>query len=444
MAAAASLLHSRAKTRLVHLRRHAQSRRIRPCFVCEATAAHTQQELSEEANPQQLLDTGLAFAGCLTTSPPQPKRIAVLLSGGVDSSVALHLLKRAGHEVTAFYLKIWFQEDFRNTWNACPWEEDLEFAQAAAKLAGVEVEVVPLTDAYWDRVVAHAIHEVQNGRTPNPDVLCNSRVKFGAFLEHVQNDEREFEYVASGHYARVEHDPNKMRPSRLLPCADNVKDQTYFLSQLTQAQLSRVLFPLSHLSKAQVRTLATSMQIPAADRKDSQGICFLGKVPWNEFVKEHCGTAPGPIVERETGDVLGEHNGVWFHTIGQRRGLRLSGGPWYVVEKDIGRRVVYVSRQYHDEAYRGTRRTVGVREGSWVEGEAPPSGEVLLKVRHGPERYRALLTWRDNNARDRGVLRLLDDVDDQGLAPGQFAVLYECEEPHACLGGGVMEAYSDD
>ena len=329
---------------------------------------------------------------------------------------------------------------FENTWNACPWEEDLEYAKAAAELAQVPLEVVPLTDAYWERVVSHCVAEVQAGRTPNPDVLCNSRVKFGAFLEFLENNvAHDFDFIASGHYARVELAGDDAA-SRLLPCADASKDQTYFLSQLRQDQLRRILFPLSHVTKSQVRTLAASMHIPAATRKDSQGICFLGKVPWNEFIKEHCGTAPGPIVEQETGDVLGEHNGVWFHTIGQRRGLKLSGGPWYVVAKDIPNGVVYVSRDYHGDAYKGTRRTVGMRDASWLSGETPPDGEVLLKVRHGPERYRAQLTWRDAPECTRGELRLLDDVDDQGLAAGQFAVLYHRDAPNTCLGGGVMEA----
>eukprot|EP00891_Asterochloris_glomerata_P002989 jgi/Astpho2/2989/Aster-x1107 len=279
-----------------------------------------------------------------------PLKVAVLLSGGVDSSLALHLLKAAGHNVTAFYLKIWFQDDFENFWSQCPWEEDLHYCQQVCDAAGVSLEVVPLTEQYWDRVVAHSISEIRAGRTPNPDVLCNSRVKFGAFFEHLTSRQhgQQFDRIASGHYACLLRHPDPEQPVELALSPDAVKDQTYFLAHLTQQQLARVLFPLGSFTKAQVRQLAVAADLPNKARRDSQGICFLGKVKFAEFVQQHLGTWPGPLVEAETDKVIGYHEGYWFHTLGQRKGIHLSGGPWYVVRKDIRRNAVYVSNQYYD------------------------------------------------------------------------------------------------
>ncbi|CAM0871544.1 unnamed protein product [Alopecurus aequalis] len=260
-----------------------------------------------------------------------PLKVAVLLSGGVDSSVALRLLHAAGHSCTAFYLKIWFQEDFRNFWSECPWDDDLKYAQAVCDKIEVPLEVVHLSDEYWNHVVSHIINEYRNGRTPNPDVLCNTRIKFGAFLEAIEN--LGFDYIASGHYAHVVHPPveNIEEPSVLQLSKDKVKDQTYFLSHLSQPQLRRLLFPLGCITKDEVRKLAAQMGLPNQGRKDSQGICFLGKVKFSEFVERHIGEMEGILLEAETGDYLGTHRGFWFYTIGQRQGLRLPGGPWYAL-----------------------------------------------------------------------------------------------------------------
>ncbi|KAH7298960.1 hypothetical protein KP509_25G066900 [Ceratopteris richardii] len=264
----------------------------------------------------------------LTCSEPGEKlRVGVLLSGGVDSSVALRLLLAAGHSCTAFYLKIWFQEDFENFWSSCPWEEDLKYAHAVCDEAGVELQVVQLTDHYWKHVVAHMIEEYKAGRTPNPDVLCNSRIKFGVFLEHVKD--MGFDRIASGHYARVvrvNKDSGEVH-SILQLSADKVKDQTYFLSHLSQSQLSKLIFPLGCISKDEVRKIAEWLGLPNKHRKDSQGICFLGKVKFSDFIARHLGEQEGRILEAETGNYLGNHRGYWFYTIGQRQGLRLSHGP---------------------------------------------------------------------------------------------------------------------
>ena len=203
-------------------------------------------------------------------------RIAVLVSGGVDSSVALAQLKEQGHDITAFYLKIWLEDELSYL-GSCPWEEDLQYAQQACDKLGVPLQVISMQKQYWDRVVSYTINEVKAGRTPNPDVLCNQQVKFGAFYEAVG---KEYDFIATGHYAQVEHTEEG---SLLKRAVDPVKDQTYFLAYISQDQLKRALFPIGGIPKAQVRELAKSYGFDTSQRKDSQGICFLGKFKFSDF-----------------------------------------------------------------------------------------------------------------------------------------------------------------
>ena len=439
----------------------------------------------------------------------------MLLSGGVDSAVALTLLRAAGHDCVAFYLQIWFQEDFRNYWDQCPWEDDLAEARAVCDVLGVPLEVVPLTNPYWDLVVSHSIAEIARGRTPNPDMLCNSRVKFGAFREHLETHRPgEFDRVASGHYAALdrgeepstaesaesaesgESDESEKKRAhapavKLVMSADARKDQTYFLAHLSQSQLASLCFPVGGLPKARLREVARAARLPNAARKDSQGICFLGKVKFSEFVAEHLGERPGAIVELESGDRVGTHAGFWFHTIGQRSGLGLSGGPWYVCGKDVEGNVVYVTRSYY--AVDKERNTFRVGEFNWIAGAPPPrspsgyalgfegpgadaervyareahppmlapdpegcraspaavraAGEsgLFVKVRHGERRYRCTLRFDEEDEGEEGERgggssgggsgTVVIDASDQGLAAGQFAVFYRGEE---CLGCGVI------
>jgi tRNA (5-methylaminomethyl-2-thiouridylate)-methyltransferase len=351
-------------------------------------------------------------------------KIAVLVSGGVDSSVALRILKDQGHEVTAFYLKIWLEDELAYL-GECPWEEDLAYVRTLCDDLNVELQVISLQSEYHTRIVEQTIAQVKSGLTPNPDILCNQHIKFGVFYEKIESS---YDLVATGHYAQVEHVHGMVR----LRCApDKVKDQTYFLSQLTQAQLARALFPIGHLQKQQVRELAQHYNLPTKDRKDSQGICFLGKIKFRDFVKHHLGNATGDIVEIETGNVVGTHDGFWYYTIGQRKGLKLSHGPWYVVSKDVDRNIVYISRRYH--APENERNTFYITHCNWIAGEWPDTSKKLdIKIRHGEQMHSGRLIRYDDN---KGLVVL--DKRDQGIASGQSAVFYN---EGICLGGGIISS----
>lgn len=347
-------------------------------------------------------------------------KIALLLSGGVDSSVALRLLKDQGHDITAFYLKIWL-EDETSFLGSCPWEDDLSYVRATCTQLGVPLEIVPMQQAYHDTVVAYTIAEIKSGRTPNPDVFCNSFVKFGFFLENIDPS---FEKVATGHYAQVVHHADH---TQLIRSPDEIKDQTYFLAYLKQEQLKRALFPIGHLRKEEVRALADQFNLPTKQRKDSQGICFLGKLKFNDFIKHYLGEQPGPLIEYETGKRLGTHRGFWFHTIGQRQGSGLAGGPWYVVCKDIATNRIFMSRQYHDAHI--VRNECTISACNWIPNQ-PEKTDLLVKMRHGPHLHTCTATALSNNS-----MHIKLTQQDQGIAPGQFAVLYNQDR---CLGAGII------
>lgn len=340
-------------------------------------------------------------------------KIALLLSGGVDSSVALRLLHEQGHDLTAFYLKIWLEDELQFLGD-CPWEEDLKYARAVCEEIDVPLEVLPMQKEYFDTVVEYTINEVKAGRTPNPDMMCNSMVKFGLFLDKIEG----YDKVASGHYAQVEeiegHYFLKMAP-------DPIKDQTYFLARLSQKQLSKVIFPIGELTKSEVRELAEKYDLPNKDRKDSQGICFLGKFKYSDFIHSYLGSKPGDIIEYESGEKLGEHEGFWYYTVGQRRGIKLSGGPWFVVNKDCQKNIVYVSKNYYENK---PRRELNVEDIYWFSGRQP-EGDLQVKLRHGEHLYNCTL---------EGELVKLDR-DDQGIAAGQFAVFYQ---ESLCVGSAVI------
>ncbi|NUM36921.1 MAG: tRNA 2-thiouridine(34) synthase MnmA [Candidatus Brocadiae bacterium] len=345
-------------------------------------------------------------------------KIAVLLSGGVDSSVSLALLKEKGYDVTAFYIKIWLEDEL-SFLGQCPWEEDLEFAKGVCEKLDVPLKVVSLQKEYYQHVVSYVIDELKKGRTPSPDIFCNERIKFGVFLERFS---LEFDKVASGHYAQIEQIEGK---PVLKISPDPVKDQSYFLAHLKRQQLEKILFPIGGFYKKQVRELAEKYDLPNKNRKDSQGICFLGKIKYHDFVKHHLGEKRGDILEESSGKKMGEHEGYWYYTIGQRQGIGLSGGPWYVVKKDLEKNIVYISRSYNKDEYARNSYTVG--EFSWLLD--PPSKENLrVKLRHGPTFHQCRLVFSNQDKQEAQVYM---DQSDPGIAPGQFTVFYDGD---ICLG----------
>ena len=373
--------------------------------------------------------------------------VALLLSGGVDSSVALNLLVRQGYNVTAFYLKIWLEDELAHL-GQCPWEDDYRMCQAVTDQIGVPLEAISLQEEYQKKVISYTIQEAEQGRTPNPDIMCNSRVKFGCFYDAIAA--RDFDYVATGHYAQLTSD-EKTGQRVLRRAPDPVKDQTYFLCALTQDQLHRVLFPIGHLLKSEVRELAEEYNLPNRNRPDSQGLCFLGKVKFDEFLSAYLGERPGPIIDASTGDWLGEHRGVWYHTVGQRKGigkvldpLATARGPWYVVAKDPSKDIVYCSNQYDQEIFDAPRSEVTIENLHWIAGSPPESATTTsgdgkacsirldMKIRHGPRLVSGVVTWQVDSPT---VADVKLDAKDGGLAPGQFVVMYLENE---CLGGGII------
>ena len=254
----------------------------------------------------------------------------------MDSAVVVHLLKERGEDLHLFYIRIGMDDDEGD----CSAEEDIEMCTLIARRYGLPLEVVSLHEEYWDHVMDYALRTVKAGLTPNPDMMCNRMIKFGFFEQRWGKD---FDQTATGHYATTDViDGVKY----LATAVDSVKDQTDFLAQITYEQLQHVIFPIGNLPKEEVRRIAEEARLPNAYRRDSQGICFLGQIDYNDFIRRHLGERPGPIIELETGRKLGEHRGYWFHTIGQRKGLGLSGGPWYVVRKNVDENVIYVSNGY--------------------------------------------------------------------------------------------------
>ncbi len=344
-------------------------------------------------------------------------KIAMLASGGVDSSVALRLLKDQGHDVTAFYLKIWLEDEL-SYMGECPWEEDLAYVRQICEEIDVPLEVVPMQKEYWDRVVNYTVAEAKAGRTPNPDVLCNQQIKFGQFYEKIDDS---FERVATGHYAQVEEQLGRFV---LKKAPDPIKDQTYFLAQISQKQLSRALFPIGNYEKKEVRALAEKYNLPNKSRKDSQGVCFLGKIPFREFLKHHLDEMPGDFIDSATGKKVGEHLGFWFYTIGQRQGLGLSGGPWFVVGKDVNKNIVQLAHGYKPEAvYKDNFKVAKIH--SLTNEPEKIQGELQVKIRHGEKTH---------DCHVEGDLVTLKEPA-HGVASGQFAVFYNGD---ICLGSAMI------
>jgi tRNA-uridine 2-sulfurtransferase len=354
-------------------------------------------------------------------------RIVVGLSGGVDSAVTAWLLKQAGHEVLGVFMKNWEADDLEDD---CPIAQDYRDVLAIAEVLGIEVELVNFSREYQDRVFAYFLAEYRAGRTPNPDVLCNAEIKFKAFLDHAMN--LGADSIATGHYARLSGES----PARqLLKASDSNKDQSYFLYRLQQHQIARALFPLGGLTKPQVRELARRAGIPVAEKKDSTGICFIGERPFREFLQRYMPIQPGNMVTPE-GKVMGRHQGLMFHTIGQRKGLGIGGirgaedgVPWFAVGKDTARNELIVV-QGHDHPLLQSRRLHAV-DLAWI-GEPPQAGN----------RYTAKTRYRQQDAActvqslTDGELNLCFDQAQWAVTPGQSVVIYQGD---VCLGGGIIQ-----
>jgi tRNA-uridine 2-sulfurtransferase len=350
-----------------------------------------------------------------------PEKVVVGMSGGVDSSVAALLLKRAGHQVVGLFMKNWEDDDDDQY---CSTREDLVDAAAAADAIGIELEAVNFAAEYRERVFASFLAEYAAGRTPNPDVLCNAEIKFRAFLDHALK--LGAHRIATGHYAQLREVEGK---SVLLRGADAGKDQSYFLHRLTQAQLARVLFPVGHLKKADVRRLAAEAGLANHAKKDSTGICFIGERPFRDFLNRYLPKTPGPMVTPD-GRRLGEHIGLAFYTIGQRKGIGLGGAgePWYVADKRLAtNELVVVQGHDHPLLLRSSLRGL---DSSWVAG-APSAGSTHT----AKTRYRqADAACRVSDIED-GEIRVDFPRAQRAVTPGQSVVLYDGD---VCLGGAVI------
>jgi tRNA-specific 2-thiouridylase len=358
--------------------------------------------------------------------------VVVGLSGGVDSAVSAHLLKQQGHEVVAIFMKNW-EDDDDDAY--CSSRQDFLDAASVADVLGIEIEHVNFAADYKDRVFAEFLREYQAGRTPNPDVLCNAEIKFKAFLDHALR--LGAEKIATGHYARVRERAGSFE---LLKGLDPLKDQSYFLHRLNQQQLAKTLFPVGELPKTEVRRIAAEIGLPNAKKKDSTGICFIGERPFREFLNRYLANTPGPIKD-DRGRVIGEHVGLSFYTLGQRKGIGIGGvkesrsvkggsehEPWFVARKDMARNTLHVV-QGHDHPWLLSHRLVA-DDASWVAGVAPPAAPLAAKTR-----YRQADSPCTIATGATGTFELHFAEAQWAVTPGQSAVLYDGE---VCLGGGVI------
>jgi tRNA-specific 2-thiouridylase len=353
-------------------------------------------------------------------------KIVVGLSGGVDSAVAALLLKRQGHEVVGLFMKNWEDDDDDEY---CSTRVDLVDAVSVADKVGIEVEAVNFAAEYRERVFASFLAEYRAGRTPNPDVLCNAEIKFKAFLDHAvaMGAER----IATGHYARVAERDGRFL---LLKGLDASKDQSYFLHRLSQAQLSRSVFPVGDLRKTEVRRIAREAGLPNHAKKDSTGICFIGERPFREFLSRYLPREPGPIVTPD-GERVGEHHGLMYYTLGQRQGLGIGGrrggdgAAWYVAAKELASNTLVVVQGHDDPRLFSSR--LHAQDASWIAG-APPRDTGMLGAKTRYRQADAPCALALDGEREFS----LEFSDLQwAVTPGQSAVVYRGEE---CLGGGVI------
>ena len=355
------------------------------------------------------------------------EKVFVGMSGGVDSSLAAALLLEQGYDVTGIYMRNWSQDLPGFT---CPWADDLADAERVAVMLGIDLQVWDYEEQYKRDVVDYLVESYERGFTPNPDVMCNEKIKFGVFAKAAF--EAGADYIATGHYARVQPDAKPGAPAHLLRAADEHKDQTYFLWRVPGKTLARVLFPIGDIpDKKTVRALAAERGLETADKPDSDGICFIGPVSIQQFLLSQLERKPGDIVELETGTVLGRHEGAFLFTVGQRKGLDLGGGPArYVVRTDVERNIVYVTSDKNCPAL--WTDAFELFDCRWVSGMPPKEGDYLIRSRHTRKLEAAHIV-----AEGTERARVIFEAPVRTVAPGQAVSIYEGLE---CLGGGIIGA----
>ena len=344
------------------------------------------------------------------------KTVYVGLSGGVDSSVSAALLKQQGYSVVGVYMKNW-TSDVAGV--ACPWKQDLADARAAAAVLDIPFKVFDFQDEYRQHVVDVMVAEYRAGRTPNPDVLCNQEIKFSLFLRTALADGADL--IATGHYAKAEN-------GELIEATDRNKDQTYFLYRVTKEALERTIFPLAGLTKPEVRRLAQEFGLPTATKPDSQGICFVGEVGLREFLNQYLDAEPGPVVQKSTGQTIGQHAGAMFYTIGQRHGLGIGGGqPFYVIGKDMDANTVFVTADPRDLALASDEFTIS--QCHWIDKEPVAGREYQVRSRYRAEMLPAKLEQTSD-----GYAVTMTNAE-RAITPGQSAVIYDNGR---VVGGGII------
>ena len=369
-------------------------------------------------------------------------KVYVGMSGGVDSSLSAALLKEQGFDVVGVFIKVW-HPDFL----PCDWKEERRDAMRVAAHLDIPFKTYDFEKEYKKEVVDYMIEEYKRGRTPNPDVMCNRYVKFGAFLNKAL--EEGADAVATGHYARISSrdeilGDSSFKPQaeshRLLKGVDNNKDQSYFLWTLKQEQLRHVLFPIGHLEKSQVRKEAEKRGIPVAQKKDSQGICFVGKIDMKDFLKEYIEEKKGDVLNNQC-EVIGYHDGAFFYTLGERRGFTITkktpnDKPYYVVGKNIDKNTITVSNEVLKEGLESTKREVEIGNVSWVSGEPKEGERYQARMRYRQNLRNCKIKYINSNSREleRRVVLIFDELQ-ENVTPGQSLVLYDGEE---CLGGGII------
>ena len=354
-------------------------------------------------------------------------KVMVAMSGGVDSSVSALLLQQQGHDIAGMFMKNWEEDD---RFGECCATVDVGDAQTVANLLGMQLHTRNFASEYWENVFQEFLSEYRAGRTPNPDILCNSEIKFKTFLEHAED--LGAEKIATGHYVRTD---SKDGRHRLLRGVDHNKDQSYFLHAVGHKQLAKTLFPVGELEKPLVRELAEQAGFDVFDKKDSTGICFIGERNFTAFLGEYLPAQPGEMRTAE-GQLIGEHQGLMFHTLGQRQGLGIGGvkgypeAPWYVLHKDLDNNVLYVG-QGHEHPWMLSDR-LEARQLAWVSGHAPEAGSRLTaKVRYRQQDQAVVIEQIDNDC-----MQLKFEQSQRAVTPGQSVVLYDGD---VCLGGGIIE-----